>query len=119
MNGPRLLPSGKRLGPYVCSRLEASPASRPFSISVVSRRSTSSAPMACQVTPSAVGSAFALRIGVVRQAGSLLRAMVDLAANARSPPYRYGDTDIIPTLRAAAHQATGGAADGCGFPPRK
>ena len=30
--------------------------------------------------------------------------MVGLAANARSPPY-YGDTDIIPTLRAAAQQA--------------
>src|SRR5262249_40770046 len=98
MNGPRFLPSCKRLGPYFCSRLEASPASRPFWISVVSRRSTSSTRMACQVIPSAVGLAFALLIGVVRQAGSSLTAMVDLAAEARSPPYCYGENDIVPIL---------------------
>jgi len=63
MNGPRFLPSGKRLGPYFCSRLEASPASRPFSISVVRRRTTSSTAMACQAMPSAVGLAFAALIG--------------------------------------------------------
>jgi hypothetical protein len=63
MNGPRFLPSGKRLGPYFCRRIEASPASRPFPISVVSRLTTSSTAMACQVIPSAVGLAFAPLIG--------------------------------------------------------
>src|SRR5262252_8812423 len=48
MNGPRFLPSGKRLGPYFCKRVEASPPSRPFPVLVVSRLSTSSTAKACQ-----------------------------------------------------------------------
>jgi len=87
MNGPRFLPSGKRFGPYFCSWLEASPAPRPFSISVVRRLTTWSTVMVCQVIPSAVGLAFALLIGLFRQAGSSLTAMAHPAANARSPLY--------------------------------
>src|SRR5215831_16419655 len=48
MNGPRFLPSGKRLGPYFCKRVEASPVSRPFTMLVSSRLSTSSTAKACQ-----------------------------------------------------------------------
>ena len=54
MNGPRFLPSGKRLGPYFCKRAEASLVSRPFSVLVVRRFSTSLMVMACQaVAPAA------------------------------------------------------------------
>src|SRR5262245_25747461 len=48
MNGPRFLPSGKRLGPYFCKLLEASPVSRPLTMLVASRLSTSSTAKACQ-----------------------------------------------------------------------
>ena len=57
MNGPRFLPSGRRLGPYFCRRAAASPASRPCSVLVASRLSTSSTVIACQAVPSAVVSA--------------------------------------------------------------
>src|SRR6516165_6893235 len=88
MNGPRFLPSGKRLGPYFCRRVDASLAARPFPLSVVSRFTTSSTDSACQAIPSAVESAFAVAlIGVFRQAGSLVTAMAHPATEARSPPY--------------------------------
>src|SRR4029434_5562544 len=53
MNGPRFLPSGSRLGPYFCKRVEASLVSRPFSVLVVRRFSTSSTVMACQAVAEA------------------------------------------------------------------
>src|SRR5215813_15510058 len=54
MNGPRFLPSGRRLGPYLRRRVEASPPSRPFPVLVVSRLSTSSTAKACHgVAPAA------------------------------------------------------------------
>ena len=71
----------------LCSRLEAAPASRPFSISVVRRLTTWSIAMECQVIPSAAGLAFALLIGLFRQAGSSLTAMAHPATKARSPLY--------------------------------
>src|SRR6516165_6411148 len=88
-NGPRFLPSGKRFGPYFCSRLEASPASRPFSISVVRRLTTWSTAIVCQVTSSAVGLAFVLLIDLFRQAGSSLTATAHPATKA---PRRCIDT---------------------------
>src|SRR5215468_6506293 len=48
LHGPRFLPSGKRLGPYWCSRVEAAPASRPVPRLVPNRLSTSSTAKACQ-----------------------------------------------------------------------
>src|ERR1700761_9087108 len=54
-NGPRFLPSGKRLGPYFCNRAAASAGSRPFAESVVSRPTTSSGSIACQATTSLSG----------------------------------------------------------------
>src|SRR5262249_19889024 len=48
INGPRFLPSGKRFGPYVFKRFEASTASRPFPATVASCRKTSSRDTACQ-----------------------------------------------------------------------
>src|SRR5215471_8040712 len=94
MNGPRLLPSGKRLGPYFCRRFAASREARPFPMSVARRFTTSSTATACQVIPSAVESAFAVAlIGVFRQAGSLVAATAHPATKARSPPYCYGEIE--------------------------
>src|SRR5262249_889995 len=59
MSGPRFLPSGKRLGPYFCRRLEASPAWRPFPLSVVSRFTTSSTDIECQAATSLAAFTFA------------------------------------------------------------
>src|SRR5215813_4414488 len=52
VNGPRLRPSGKRLGPYFSSRAEASDGSRPVSELVTSRVTTSACDMACQAATS-------------------------------------------------------------------
>jgi hypothetical protein len=54
INGPRFLPSGKRLGPYFWRRVDASPTARPFSVLVVSRFSTSWTVRACQGTATAI-----------------------------------------------------------------
>src|SRR5215470_14241539 len=59
MNGPRFLPSGKRLGPYFCRRVDASLAARPFPTSAVSRFTTSSTDIACQGATSLAAFAFA------------------------------------------------------------
>src|SRR6516225_9176178 len=81
MNGPRFLPSGKRFGPYFSSRLEPSPASRPFSVSVVRRLTTWSTAMVCQVIPSAVGLAFGFivdRLGTSFHQSSLAAVLIRL-----------------------------------------
>src|SRR5215468_8705809 len=52
MNGPRFLPSGRRFGPYFWSRAEASAVSSPFSLSVVSRLTTSPSDIACHAAAS-------------------------------------------------------------------
>src|SRR5262245_7968774 len=58
MSGPRFFPAGRRLGPYFCRRLAASPASRPFMVLVLSRFTTSSAARACQAVVLLAGLAF-------------------------------------------------------------
>ena len=55
MNGPRFVPSGNRLDPYLFSRLATSPSSRPLFASVLIRFITSSAVMACQGDTSPAG----------------------------------------------------------------
>src|SRR5690349_18338843 len=52
MNGPRFFPSGRRFGPYFCSRVAASAASSPFSLLVPSRLTTSAADIACHAAAS-------------------------------------------------------------------
>src|SRR5262249_14835262 len=60
MNGPCLLPSGRRFGPYFERRCETSVVSKPFLRSVFSRRRTSSAATACQAGTSPMGLAIAV-----------------------------------------------------------
>src|SRR5262249_44058662 len=48
----RFLPSGRRFGPYFCSRAEASGGARPCSASVASRSTTSARESACQAATS-------------------------------------------------------------------
>src|SRR6516165_11174723 len=52
MNGPRLAASDNRLGPYFARRWGISAASRPVSVLVFSRRTTSSAARACHAVAS-------------------------------------------------------------------
>src|SRR5215468_2216324 len=52
MNGPRLAASGNRLGPYFARRWGISAASRPVSVLVFSRRTTSPAARACHAVAS-------------------------------------------------------------------
>src|SRR5262249_54603138 len=52
MSGPCLAASGNRLGPYVWRRRLASATSRPFAVSLPSRRTTSSAAIACHAVAS-------------------------------------------------------------------
>src|SRR5262249_18298550 len=59
MSGPCLAASGNRLGPYVWRRLLASATSRPFAVSLPSRRATSSAAIACHAVAALADPTFA------------------------------------------------------------
>ena len=62
MSGPCLAASGKRLGPYRSRRRLASAASRPDPVLLSSRRTTSSAAIACHGVASLAGPAFAAAV---------------------------------------------------------
>src|SRR5262249_6278191 len=65
--GPRLLPSGRRLGPNFWSRAEASDGVRPLWASVASRSTASAWDRACQAAPSLT--VFVVTVVLVRRRG--------------------------------------------------
>src|SRR5262249_39913304 len=97
MNGPRLLPSGRRFGPYFERRCETSLVSKPFLGLVFSRRRISLLVTVCQ-------------------AGTSLIGLAIVAASICSVPFRYmphliqafdlgcNKTSAFPTLHHAEAQ---------------
>src|SRR5262249_11096918 len=95
MNEPRFLPSGKRLGPYFARRLEASPESRPFWRSVLSRFTTSSTGRECQAVASLAVMVFAAA------SMCILRLQLDPRRAADPEVRTYADRDCTSPERGS------------------